>query len=181
MIQEGGVAARSRRGCCEVAAAHQSMCDDAGARAECDRILAGLRCSHAAVGGQMGKPLIIDFEQKSSGNVISIGGQDECPALGFAVEKYRGGAQVKEQLRKKSDQLSVSAPLIVASCAISLRLQHSDVRRRTQQLHLLVAGVPDKHGDERHPAIGIRTGNMLATAERSRRFSNNGVGLMPWM
>ena len=74
-VQPRGLAAGGvdRRG--EMAAVHQGVGDDAGAGPGRDRIFAGLGGAHAAVGGQVGKALVIELEQEPGGDVVRVGGQ----------------------------------------------------------------------------------------------------------
>ena len=45
------------------------------ALAAVDRIFTGLGGAHAAVGGEVGKALVIELEQEPGGHVVRVGGQ----------------------------------------------------------------------------------------------------------
>jgi hypothetical protein len=85
-----------------VAGAGQGVSDDPGAGADGERVLAGQRGGHAAVGGQVGQV----------GQVVGVGGQRVGAELAVAVEGGAGGVKLGEQAGETGDQLGVAAGLV---------------------------------------------------------------------
>ena len=69
----------------------------------------------AAVGGEVGQALVVEFEQDPSRDVMSVGGQRADPELAVAVKAGAGGVELGEQAGEGFGQLGIPAFLVLAA------------------------------------------------------------------
>ena len=105
MVELGGVAAGGRSGGGEVAATHQSVGDYPCTCPDRDGVFTRTGCVHAAIGCEVGQALVVQLEQQASGDVVRVGRQSVYAQTVIAVQRDRGGVELREQSGKVVDQL----------------------------------------------------------------------------